>query len=839
MSITPWTPPFADGWWPRISPDGKYLLCGNAIGRVVEIATKKVVQVGTAGTRYISQGWFNEKQALVANDNGLYRIDAPAFAAPVRLAQSGNFIGVGGEVWAFGNTKKIWRGDAYGHPVNIAAGYAATVGDEGVVCYSVSDGHLVVWKSGQVQREIKTAHATNRFLCGARGYVGYGYSGPSWLNTPTGQEMEVGVTPNRVESPPLAFLHLNSVWLATTDDYGTYLRPLGVRDRAIVIPGGAVECSVVSLGTKFLVATCTDKGRLTLNDVPADTRMEPVSDHSVPPKPEPAPTPKPPKATIETFESPIVVGGTSRSTMKITQGMPYKVRWLWRANVLTQKWETAAENFPNDTDHTFNRDNPPWQNVFPAGEGKFPIRIQCIDKDGKVLDESSATSRVIEVRATVTPPVEPPIPPIEPPVEPPATGVARKGVPRANHFSVVDDTGPWLPWGTSLFWGAGGWLRERDRTKQNVDWAAGKKIDYLRVMATGLKIGANERSVSPKDPAFQSTIAELTDYNYSKAPRTMWTIFGATYDAPSVSDRQRAVDLLCEALKGKEHKVQMIEIANEGWQNGFSGDSGAKELKDLAARVRSHLPNVLIATTCPQATDDITPDMIKKYYQNCPAATCQTLHFSRSTKAPDGLWRPTRKPWRESHFSVDGCCQLCSNNEPRGPESSGTETNDPLLLAMDAVVSWQCGVGMYLLHTGAGIHGTGDPRGSGPEDDRPANLWETVNIDAICNGILTVRALLPPDLPNFSKFQSNASNAPFRFHDTPEEQFTCAYSAEANGLIIHPVGGVIQNTTFTLQSGSCDGKLYHPVSGQVLETFTKDFHVTTEHPGVVAIARRK
>ena len=276
----------------------------------------------------------------------------------------------------------------------------------------------------------------------------------------------------------------------------------------------------------------------------------------------------------------------------------------------------------------------------------------------------------------------------------------------------------------------------------------------------------------------------------------------------------------------------MVEIANEGSSNGFAGDAGAKELKALASRVRSKLPS-LIATTAPHGADDITEEMIQTYYKDCPAATCQTLHFSRSTKAPDGIWRPTRKPWREQNFNVAGCCKLVQNNEPRGPESCGTETNDPLVLACDAANTWLCGVGSYLLHTGAGIYGVADAsRG------RPANLWETQNIEKIVGGIRHMQAVLPKNLPNWQKHQSGSGSHPFSFVDVPEEQFTCAYAATEGSGIAMVVGGVVKDTTFTLKSGSCKGRVYHPVTGQVLQEFTKEFRVTTSQPGVVVTATR-
>jgi hypothetical protein len=832
VTIEKWQAPFADGWYPRISPDGKYVLCGAAVVRIVEIATKQVIQYG-GPPHVMASGWLNPSQAVVYGDLSgtdrqwhAYRLDAPLFAAPTLLGPSLNFHGTGGNVWAGGNTTEIWMGDPAGHARKIADGYAATVDELGTIAYSI-DVHtapkLVVWRNGAITRTIIPAANTNRFVCGAGGYVGYGYYGPSWLNTPDNKNMEVSVTPGRKESPPLPFRHFGVVWLATTDDNGVYLRPLGVRDKAIIISipyveplGGAVDCSVVSLGSYFLVASNDAKGTLTLTTMPAETVMLPLPETTpaVDPKPRVVNSEPTAKATIETFDGEALVNEKARAVAKITQGKADHFCWQYQEG---GEWKQAALNPASGLDHFYVFTKP----------GRYPIRLQTIVKL-KVTDQTNSRSRVITVRAAGTEPrlVEPP-----PIVEPPPT-TSRKGVVRGNIYQFVDDTGSWLPWGTSVFWALHGYLNERDRLTQHLDWIAKQGADYIRVICTGLRRGDVERSVSPKDPRFQAAISGLADLAWSKGLRVQWTIFGAVYNAPSPSERQATIDKVCAALKDRRDTVWMIEIANEGWTNGFEGDAGAKELKALATRVRGTLPN-LIATTCPQGADDITPEAIKKYYADCPAATCQTIHFSRSTKAPDGVWRPTRKPWRESHFKVDECCALVQNNEPRGPESSVTETNDPIVLSMDAATTWLCGVGSYLLHTGSGVYGLADPsRG------RPANIWDTQNILKICQGIRFVQSILPPTLPNWKKHQSNASSAPFGFVDVPGEQFTLAYSATSGNGIVMPVGGVVKDTTFTLRSGTCKGKVYHPVTGRVLQEFTKEFRVTTVNPGVVVIATK-
>ena len=40
--------------------------------------------------------------------------------------------------------------------------------------------------------------------------------------------------------------------------------------------------------------------------------------------------------------------------------------------------------------------------------------------------------------------------------------------------------------------------------------------------------------------------------------------------------------ILADVVSGREHQVILIEVAIEAWQNGFPGDEGVWELRELA-----------------------------------------------------------------------------------------------------------------------------------------------------------------------------------------------------------------------------------------------------------------
>src|SRR4051794_25492566 len=40
--------------------------------------------------------------------------------------------------------------------------------------------------------------------------------------------------------------------------------------------------------------------------------------------------------------------------------------------------------------------------------------------------------------------------------------------------------------------------------------------------------------------------------------------------------------LLEDVVPGREHKIVLLEVANEAWQNGFPGDAGVADLREFA-----------------------------------------------------------------------------------------------------------------------------------------------------------------------------------------------------------------------------------------------------------------
>jgi hypothetical protein len=329
-----------------------------------------------------------------------------------------------------------------------------------------------------------------------------------------------------------------------------------VRDRAITVSVPATDVSVVSLGTQFIVASCDDKGRLTVSTVPASAALLPVLGPPVVTPPEP-PVPVTTRATIESWETPVKVGQPSRAVAKVTSGKPGQFRWSWGDKSGT--WHVGALNVGTDLDHSFNRPNGVFDNV-PPGPGKYPIRLETLVA-GKVVD-TTGTLRLLEVLADDVPPIEPP-PVITPP---PGGGTVRAGLVRADgkrHFQ--DDHGRFWPLGETLFWAMHGWKYERDRLKQNIDYVAKYDFDYLRILA---QVGWAGNEISESWSDHVQILDELLDYAWGKGLRLQITCIGGGGNF----NPDQVVTNVITAAAGHAQAVHSVEVANE-WFATFKDEA--------------------------------------------------------------------------------------------------------------------------------------------------------------------------------------------------------------------------------------------------------------------------
>jgi len=386
----------------------------------------------------------------------------------------------------------------------------------------------------------------------------------------------------------------------------------------------------------------------------------------------------------------------------------------------------------------------------------------------------------------------------------------RSGRVRLERHAFADASGPYLAVGASLFWGGWGCLHDRDRFERNLAFLSGS-VDYIRVLGVVGPKGWRDRAALASD--LEAAVPCVTDLAYQHGLRTQWTIFGSVDTVSTPEERAALMRRFAAAIRPRIEKVQLVEVANEAWQNGFAGEAGRREARELARLLRELTPVATIAITAPQPGDETTG--IKSWYEGSDA-TVVTIHPDRDQRGADGKWRPVR--------------QLCNAsaatrlpwiaNEPIGPQSSVAEDADPLRLTMAAGLTWLCGGAAYTLHTGAGV------RGGGAEDRaraRVANLWEVPNINRILSGIDALRRILPADLPNFT-LRDPTRDAEYPFEAEPIRQqiaakkFVAAYAAtSSDGRFVMMAIGLTGDLTLTARA-VVHATVFDPLTSATVES---------------------
>lgn len=394
--------------------------------------------------------------------------------------------------------------------------------------------------------------------------------------------------------------------------------------------------------------------------------------------------------------------------------------------------------FPRVTQAALHLDQFPGQ-ILPGaiedtGRIAFALPEGALEGWGAWLDIEADGAELFYERVTVARDID-----VE--LEPVVSPLGIEGPVRLEGRAFADDGGPWLAFGASGFWAAWGTLYDPDRLKENLAYLEGK-VDYLRVLAVVGPGGGlwEDRTVTAKDVLVTNVVADTTDLLASYGIRTQWTIFGGIDTASTPALREQVVDRVIAQLRDRLSAVQLVEIANEGWQNGFDGESGRQELIRLADRVRQALPSVPVALTAP--ADGNVP----AFYDGS-TATIATVHTERDVHGTGGLFRPVR----QAREFVDMGPWV--NNEPIGPQSSVAADDNPERLALAAVYTWLCNGAGYVYHTGAGI------RGGGLADrlrGRSAAFRDVPGFAVTTDLIGRVRRLLPADLPNWRWVNSNS-----------------------------------------------------------------------------------
>lgn len=395
------------------------------------------------------------------------------------------------------------------------------------------------------------------------------------------------------------------------------------------------------------------------------------------------------------------------------------------------------------------------------------------------------------------------------------------GVQVADHC-LSDSGGTFLGLGATYMRAMQKCKYDRARFKRDCSFLSANGFNYIRILTM---VGWDQLEIAPLDiPKDGWTLSAWSDYwqqfkdtidiaydNYGL--RTEITIFADAQNCmPNEADRYTHMDRILSNLVGREHKVAMIEVANEYWQNGLTRDQLRAYGCYLSART-----SIPIALSAPSSDSDIDP----VYCSSCADIT--TIHFTREATTYEGGWLPVRAPW--DYSTSHPCVAPMSSNEPIGPGYSiGASEDDPIKLCSAAVFAWIAKLPMYVYHSRPGVDGK--IRSGYPRAGESISFEESPGVDAY----RYLLQLLPSDLPNWARNDGKEASAPFTaycngqankywtdFGTTalPNGCHRNVGAKKGNQFVCYPEG--ILSGGVTLQARRwCSFTVYSPLTGAVV-----------------------
>jgi hypothetical protein len=244
------------------------------------------------------------------------------------------------------------------------------------------------------------------------------------------------------------------------------------------------------------------------------------------------------------------------------------------------------------------------------------------------------------------------------PQGPPKEGLKRTGSVRLDGHSLVDDEGPFLGLGVSYFSALWRCKHDRARLEADLEFLSRQGFNYYRMLSmVGQHSAWDGREIAPVSftnregkpveawSDYWRQLQDLVDIAYDQyGMRTQITIFADAQLMPRKDDRiEHMRKLLAEVATGREHKIILLEVANEAWQNGFPDEDGVSDLREFATYLsaRTEIP---IAITSNHDFPELGSSKGFEQVYAHSAADVATWHFSRDRGTDDG-WKPVYDCW--------------------------------------------------------------------------------------------------------------------------------------------------------------------------------------------------
>ncbi|MBI2674404.1 MAG: hypothetical protein HYX22_01565 [Candidatus Yanofskybacteria bacterium] len=364
-----WSPSQTNnGWWPSLSPDGKYVAYGNfGESWVTDLSTGQNYDLSKPaglpdGARCRGGQWITSSKVTFICDSipgitGFYRYEAAIGEWIARKTDddpnnvvSSIFVAKDGHWASFLALTRIIKDNTV-LTDNQPGGAIAISGDLLVNACTNENQQICVWD----RTNLSTSYDVRTPLFEMDmedGYITYGGFGPIRGIDPSGKDIDLTATAWKREGSPRVLMVNGQPWVATytwDDTLGVsnvLIRPWGER-KSIVLQMDAASLSVVYTNGNFIVAANNDRGGLIVQTIPADSPRVDLSGGL------PSETPGLSPANKKSFSSPVL-------PVIPTEGLPsfgqlIATIFTWSLNILGIvvfvmiffagfQWFTAAGN---------------------------------------------------------------------------------------------------------------------------------------------------------------------------------------------------------------------------------------------------------------------------------------------------------------------------------------------------------------------------------------------------------------------------------------------------------------------------------------------------------------
>ena len=153
-------------------------------------------------------------------------------------------------------------------------------------------------------------------------------------------------------------------------------------------------------------------------------------------------------------------------------------------------------------------------------------------------------------------------------------------------------------------------------------------------------------------PDYWAQLRDLIDLAYDRyGMRAQITIFADAQLMPGKdgAHRAHARGSWTDVVPGREHKILLLEVANEAWQNGFPGDEGVADLREFAAYLDRRTEIPIAISSNHESGIGLRPALLRPlartWRPGISAATgAPTTGGSRSTIAGSSATGPGSRP---------------------------------------------------------------------------------------------------------------------------------------------------------------------------------------------------